>query len=186
MNASLTGKKIAFLATDGVEQIELTAPWRALQAAGAKVVLVSIKPGYLQGMNHDEKGDVFEIDTILEKVSSEDFDGLVLPGGVTNPDTLRTVADAVEFVRGFFREGKAVAAICHGPWLLVEAGVVKGKTLTSWPSLRTDIINAGGNWVDEEVCCDNGMVTSRKPDDLDAFCKKAIEEFAEARHAATL
>lgn len=186
MNATLSGKKIAFLATDGVEQIELTAPWRALQGAGASVVLVSIKPGYLQGMNHDEKGDVFEIDTTLDKVGADDFDGLVLPGGVANPDTLRADTDAVEFVRDFFRQGKAVAAICHGPWLLVEAGVVEGRTLTSWPSLRTDIINAGGQWVDEEVICDNGMVTSRKPDDLDAFCRKAIEEFGEARHAATL
>ncbi|RYD38381.1 MAG: type 1 glutamine amidotransferase [Verrucomicrobiaceae bacterium] len=183
-NSRLKGKTIAFLATDGFEQSELVEPWKAVLAAGGTPELVSMETGLIQGMHHDKKGDHFEVDTTLEKASALEYDGLVLPGGVANPDALRLVPSAVEFVRDFFRQGKAVAAICHGPWMLVEAGVLERRTLTSWPSLRTDIINAGGIWVDEEVICDHGLVTSRKPDDLPAFCRKAVEEFAETTHAA--
>jgi protease I len=182
MAEDLTGKRIAFLATDGVEQVELTTPWDALEEAGAEVELVSIESGKIQGVNHMEKGDEFSVDRVVGDANANDYDGLVLPGGVANPDFLRANDDAVKFVREFFNQRKPVAAICHGPWTLVEASVVQGRTLTSWPSIRTDIINAGGNWVDEEVHVDNGLVTSRKPDDLDAFCAKAIEEFAEGRH----
>lgn len=183
-NAPLKGKKIAFLATDGFEQVEMVEPWKAVVAAGGSPELVSVKKGLIQGMHHDKKGDQFEVDLTLDEAFALDYDGLVLPGGVANPDALRLVPAAVEFTREFFRQGKAVAAICHGPWLLVEAGVLENRTLTSWPSLRTDIVNAGGNWVDEEVHCDEGLVTSRKPDDLKAFCRKAVEEFAEPAHAA--
>ena len=182
MPQDLNGKRIAFLAADGVEQIELTKPWEAIKGAGADVQLISIKSGEIQGVNHMDKGDTFKVDRVVSDANANDFDGLVLPGGVANPDFLRTNDDAVKFVREFFNQGKPVAAICHGPWTLVEAGVVQGKTLTSWPSIQTDIRNAGGNWVDEEVHVDNGLVTSRKPDDLDAFCAKAIEELAEGRH----
>lgn len=182
-NLPLKGKKIAFLATTGFEQIELVEPWKAVLAAGGTPELVSVSCGLIQGMHHDKKGEHFEVDLSLDDASALDYDGLVLPGGVANPDALRVVPAAVEFVRDFFRQGKAVAAICHGPWLLVEAGVIENRTLTSWPSLRTDIENAGGNWVDEEVHCDQGLVTSRRPDDLSAFCRKAVEEFAEAEHA---
>jgi protease I len=181
-NESIEGKRIAFLATDGVEQAELTAPWQAVEAAGGKPELISIKSGEIQGFNHDEKADKFKVNNTVGNVSAEDFDGLVLPGGVMNPDTLRTDDEAVDFVRDFFKQNKPVAAICHGPWMLVEADVIEGCTLTSWPSLRTDILNAGGNWVDEEVVVDEGLVTSRRPDDLNAFCAKAIEEFSEGRH----
>jgi protease I len=181
-NQSITGKRIAFLATDGVEQVELTEPWMAVKDAGGRPELISIKSGKIQGMNHDEKADTFKVDKQVGSVSAEDYDGLVLPGGVANPDTLRLNEDAVDFVRDFFKQGKPVAAICHGPWMLVEADVVGGRIVTSWPSLKTDIRNAGGNWVDEQVVVDNGLVTSRKPDDLKAFCAKAIEEFAEGRH----
>lgn len=181
---SLTGKKIAFLATDGVEQIELTEPWRAVQATGATVELISLKRGFIQGMHHDKPGDGFEVDRTVDAVKAEEYDGLVLPGGVANPDTLRMDAKAVSFVRDFFRQGKPVAAICHGPWILAEADVLQDRVVTSWPSIKTDLVNAGAIWVDEEVHCDKGLVTSRKPDDLDAFCRKAIEEFAEGRHAA--
>jgi protease I len=174
----LQGRRIAFLATDGFEQVELTRPWQALQEAGAEVHLVSPKKGRIQGMNHHDKADTFEVDKAVSDVRAEDYDGLVLPGGVANPDELRTHEDAVRFVRSFFEQSKPVAAICHGPWMLVEADVLRGLTLTSWPSLRTDIQNAGGAWVDEEVHVDGGLVTSRKPDDLDAFCSKAMEEFA--------
>ncbi|MES2706238.1 MAG: type 1 glutamine amidotransferase domain-containing protein [Verrucomicrobiota bacterium] len=182
-NLTLKGKTIAFLATDGFEQIELVEPWKAVLAAGGTPELVSIKSGLIQGMRHDKKGDQFEVDITLDEANALDYDGLVLPGGVANPDALRMEPAAVEFVRDFFRQGKAVAAICHGPWLLVEAGVLELRTLTSWPSLRTDIVNAGGTWVDEEVHCDDGLVTSRKPGDLPAFCRKAVEEFAEPAHA---
>lgn len=180
---SLTGKKIAFLATDGVEQIELTEPWRAIQAAGATVELISLKKGYIQGMHHDKPGGGFEVDHTVDSVKAEQYDGLVLPGGVANPDTLRADPKAVSFVRDFFRQGKPVAAICHGPWILAEANVLLNRVVTSWPSIKTDLVNAGALWVDKEVHCDKGLVTSRKPDDLDAFCAKAIEEFAEGRHA---
>lgn len=182
MAAALQGKRIAFLATDGVEQIELTRPWKDIKAAGAEVELISIKEGSIQGMNHDEKADSFTVDKLVSDASANDYDGLVLPGGVANPDALRMDKKATAFVKAFFDQSKPVAAICHGPWVLVEAGVVDGKTLTSWPSLKTDIANAGGEWVDESVHVDNGLVTSRKPDDLDDFCAKAIEEFSEGRH----
>lgn len=180
---SLKGKRIAFLATDGFEQVELTKPWDAVKQAGASVVLVSPKDGKIQGMNHDEKADTFAVDVNVSNASAEDFDGLVLPGGVMNPDTLRTCQDSVSFVRDFFKQHKPVAAICHAPWTLIEADVVRDRRVTSWPSLKTDLINAGANWVDEECVCDQGLVTSRNPDDLPAFCDKAVEEFAEGKHA---
>jgi protease I len=178
----LSGKRIAFLATDGVEQSELKRPWDAIKEAGADVDLLSVHDGEIQGMEHMDKGEKFHVDGLVEDADCADYDGLVLPGGVANPDILRTNEKAVKFVKGFFDTSKPVAAICHGPWTLVEADVVRGRTLTSWPSLRTDIENAGGSWVDEQVHVDKGLVTSRKPDDLDAFCAKAIEEFAEGRH----
>jgi protease I len=180
----LQGKKIAFLATDMVEQVELTEPWKAVQQAGGQPELVSLKPGKIQGFKHYDKADTFDVDKTVEEVSASDYDGLVQPGGVGNPDALRTDENAVNFVREFFEQGKPVAAICHGPWMLVEAGVVRGRTVTSWPSLQTDIGNAGGNWVDQEVVVDNGLVTSRKPDDLPAFNAKLVEEFAEGKHEA--
>ncbi len=181
--AELSGKTIAFLATDGFEQVELTEPWEAIKKAGAKVELISLENGQIQGMNHDDKADMFDVDKTVDEVSSSDYDGLVLPGGVANPDKLRTNDKAVDFVRSFFIESKPVAAICHGPWTLVEADVLKDRTVTSYPSIKTDLINAGATWVDEEVHCDNGLVTSRNPDDLPAFCSKAVEEFAEGVHA---
>jgi protease I len=178
----LQGKKIAFLATDGVEQVEYTEPRKAVEQAGASADLVSLEPGQIQGFNHLDKGDIFPVDKAVSDASADDYDGLVLPGGVANPDVLRTDKDAVQFVRSFFEAGKPVASICHGAWTLVEADVVKGRTLTSWPSIRTDIENAGGAWVDEEVHTDRGLVTSRKPDDLPAFNAKIVEEFAEGVH----
>lgn len=183
MNNKLSEKKIAFLATDGFEQVELTGPWQAIQEAGAEVVLVSLKSGKIQGFHHAEKGDQFTVDNTVEEVSASDFHGLVLPGGVFNPDALRVSKDAVSFVRDFFTQHKPVAAVCHGPWMLIEADVVRGRKVTSWPSLQTDLRNAGAIWVDEECVCDQGLVTSRNPDDLPAFCAKAIEEFAEGKHA---
>lgn len=178
----LSNKTIAILATDGFEQVELTTPKDALDKAGATTRIVSLKDGKIQGFHHDKKGDAFPVDETVANAKADDYDGLLLPGGVHNPDALRMDEDAVAFVRSFFEQHKPVAAICHGPWLLVEAGVVHGRTLTSWPSLKTDITNAGGNWVDEEVHCDQGLVTSRNPDDLPAFCDKMIEEFAEGKH----
>jgi len=182
MANELSGKHIAVLATDGVEQVELTEPMRAAQDAGATVDLVSIKPGSIQGVNHLDKGDTFGVDRTVDQVSVDEYDGLIIPGGVANPDFMRMNEDAVFFVRDFVASGKPVASICHGPWMLVEAECVEGRTLTSWPSLRTDIENAGGTWVDEEVHVDQGIVTSRKPDDLPAFCAKMIEEFREGTH----
>lgn len=184
MASDLQGQKVAFLATDGVEQIELTEPWKAAQNAGAQVDLLSIKEGQIQGLNHMDKGDTFPVNRVVSQAHAADYDALVLPGGVANPDTLRTDQDAVRFVREFFEQGKPVAAICHGPWTLVEANVVRGRTLTSWPSLQTDIRNAGGTWVDEQVHVDRGLVTSRKPDDIPAFTAKMIEEFSEGKHPA--
>jgi protease I len=178
----LQGRKIAFLATDGVEQIEYTDPRKAVEAAGATADLVALEPGEIQGFNHLDRGDRFPVDKAVAEASADDYDGLVLPGGVANPDALRADKDAVQFVRSFFEAGKPVASICHGAWTLVEADVVRGRTLTSWPSIRTDIRNAGGTWVDEEVHTDRGLVTSRKPDDLPAFNAKIVEEFAEGVH----
>lgn len=182
MATPLKDKRIAFLATDGFEQIELTDPWQAIKDAGAEVDLISVKPGEIQGMNHMDKGEKFAVDLTVGQADPDQYDGLVLPGGVANPDNLRMDKDAVLFVKRFFEAHKPVAAICHGPWTLVEADVVRGRTLTSFPSLQTDIRNAGGTWVDEEVHVDSGLVTSRKPDDLAAFCRKAVEEFAEGKH----
>ena len=182
MSNRLNNKKIAFLATDGFEQVELTKPWQALEKEGAQLHLVSLESGNIQGFNHTDKGDSFTVDKTVDEVNAADYDGLVLPGGVHNPDALRTNDAAVSFVRDFFKQHKPVSAICHGPWTLVEADVVNGRTLTSFPSVKTDIQNAGGNWVDEEVVVDNGLVTSRNPDDLDAFCKKTIEELCEGKH----
>jgi protease I len=180
----LDGKKIAFLvAPEGVEQVELTEPWKAVQDAGGTPELVSTDSGTIQAFNHLDKGDTFDVDKTVSEADASDYDGLLLPGGVANPDFLRTDEKAVAFARTFFEQSKPVAAICHAPWTLVEAGVLKGRTLTSWPSLQTDIRNAGGHWVDEEVVVDEGFVTSRKPDDLPAFCAKAVEEFCEGEHA---
>ena len=178
----LSGRKVAFLATDGVEQVELTEPWKAVENEGGTPELISLESGDIQGFDHLDQADTFTVDRPVADADMSDYDGLVLPGGVANPDFLRTNADAVEFTRSFFEAGKPVAAICHAPWTLVEADVVRGRTVTSWPSLRTDIENAGGTWVDEEVRVDSGLVTSRKPDDLPAFCEKLVEEFCEGRH----
>jgi protease I len=178
----LEGKKVAFVATDGVEQVELTEPWRAVENEGGTPELISLESGEIQGFEHLDKGDRFGVDQTVAEARQEDYDGLVLPGGVANPDFLRADEDAVRFIGSFFGAGKPVAAICHGPWTLVEADVVRGRTLTSWPSLKTDIRNAGGEWVDEEVHVDGGLVTSRKPDDLPAFCDKLVEEICEGRH----
>ncbi len=178
MAQELQGKRIAFLATDGVEQIELTRPWQEMVSAGATVELISLKEGEIQGVHHDKKGGRFQVDRTVEKARASDYDGLVLPGGVFNPDALRTSKKAVTFTADFFKQEKPIAAICHGPWLLVEAGVVHDHKLTSWPSLKTDISNAGGVWVNEEVCIDNSLTTSRNPDDLDAFCTAAIQQFS--------
>jgi len=182
MAQQISGKRVAFLATDMVEQVELTEPWKAVEQAGGKPELVSLEHGEIQGFNHYDKADTFEVDRIVEEVGVDDYDALVLPGGVGNPDQLRMNQDAVRFVRSFVEAGKPVGVICHGPWTLVEADCVSGRTLTSYPSVKTDIRNAGGNWVDEEVHVDNGLVSSRKPDDLPAFCSKLVEEIAEGAH----
>jgi protease I len=183
MADELKGKTIAFLAAEGVEQAELTEPWKAVEQAGGTPQLVSIEEGEVQAFNHLDKADTFPVDKAAQDADASDYDGLVLPGGVANPDFIRSDEDAVAFVRDFFTQAKPVAVICHGPWTLVEADVVKGRTLTSWPSLRTDLRNAGANWVDEEVVVDEGLVSSRNPDDLPAFCAKLVEEMAEGRHA---
>ena len=183
MANELKGKRVAIVATDMVEQVELLEPRKALDEAGATTELISIEPGEIQGFNHYDKADKIPVDRTIEEASADDYDALLLPGGVGNPDTLRMDENVVSFVRDFFEQGKPVAAICHGPWLLVEAGVVRDRTLTSWPSIQTDIRNAGGKRVDEEVVVDQGLVTSRKPDDIPAFNAKMIEEFAEGKHA---
>jgi protease I len=183
MAGKLDGKKVAILvATEGIEQVELVEPRKALEEAGATVELVSTETGEAQAFNHLDKADTFPIDHAAKDVSADDYDGLMLPGGVANPDALRMDQDAVKLVRAFFDAGKPVAAICHAPWTLVEADVVRGRKLTSWPSLQTDIRNAGGEWVDQEVVVDQGLVTSRKPDDLPAFNIKMVEEFCEGPH----
>jgi len=182
MAQTLAGKKIAVLATDGFEQVELEKPVEALKAAGAEVEVISPKAGTVQGFKHHDKGDSTVVDRTLAEAKPQDYAGLVLPGGVINPDALRLEPEAISFIRGFTDNGKPVAAICHGPWTLIDADAVSGRTLTSWPSLRADLENAGATWVDEDVVVDNGLVTSRNPDDLPAFCAKMIEEFAEGRH----
>jgi protease I len=180
MPSQLKGRKVAFLATDGVEQVELTAPWNALKQAGAETILVSDKTGEIEAVNHGEKGEKFRVGAEVSTVTARDFDALVLPGGVQNPDKLRTNKTAVSFVREFMELDKPVAAICHGPWLLVEADAVRGRTITSWPSLETDVRNAGGAWVDKQVQVDQKLLTSRKPDDLPAFCSRLVELLADA------
>jgi protease I len=183
MASALSGKKVAFIvAQEGVEEVELTAPWKAVRNAGATVELLAPEAGEVQAFNHLDKGSRFEVDRTLAVARPSEYDGVVLPGGVANPDQLRMDGHAVRFLRDFFAEGKPLGVICHGAWTLVEANLVRDRTLTSWPSLRTDIRNAGGHWVDEEVVVDHGLVSSRKPDDLPAFCAKVIEELGEGRH----
>ena len=182
MAEDLSGKKIAFIATDGVEQVELTEPWKAVESEGATAELISTESGEIQAFNHLDKGDTFKVDHTVDEASASDYDGLVLPGGVANPDFLRTNQKAVAFARSFFEEAKPVGVICHGPWTLVEADVLRGRKITSWPSVKTDIKNAGGTWVDEEIVVDEGLVSSRNPDDLPAFCAKIVEEFCEGVH----
>ncbi|WP_309044425.1 type 1 glutamine amidotransferase domain-containing protein [Marinobacter sediminicola] len=175
MDAPLNGKIVAFLATHGVEQSELTRPWKDLQGAGASLHLVSLKQGEIDAFHHLDRAHSFSVDKVVSEVTANDYDALVLPGGVANPDALRLDNDAISFVKHFFNSHKPVAAICHAPWLLIEADVIKGRTLTSFPSLKTDIQNAGAAWVDEKVCNDNGLITSRNPQDLDAFCARLLE-----------
>jgi deglycase len=182
MADELKGKRVAFLFTDGAEQVEVTEPLEAVRKAGAKTDIVSLEKGEVEMWKHFDKGDKMTAEVAVADADPSDYDGLVLPGGVANPDQLRLNKDAVKFVRAFFEQDKPVGVICHGPWMLVETGVAKGRKVTSWPSLQTDLRNAGADWVDEEVVVDNGLVTSRKPDDLPAFCAKIVEEFAEGKH----
>ena len=183
MSDELNGKKVAFLATNGFEYSELTRPWDDIKRAGAEVELISLEDGEFDGFHGLDRADSFKVDKKVADANADDYHGLVLPGGVANPDALRMDKHAVAFVKDFFEQKKPVAAICHALWTLVEADVVRGRTLTSWPSLQTDIRNAGGTWVDEEVHVDEGLVTSRNPDDIPAFCAKAVEEFAEGKHS---
>jgi protease I len=183
MTSELEGKKIAFLvAQEGIEEVELTKPWQAVEDAGGTPELLAPEAGEVQAFNHLDKSDTYPVDKALDEADAADYAGLVLPGGVANPDQLRLDDRAIQFVQDIFAAGKPVGVICHGPWTLVEADLVRGRTLTSWPSLQTDIRNAGGNWVDQEVVVDEGLVSSRKPDDLPAFCAKIVEEFAEGEH----
>ena len=182
-NDKLAGRKVAIIAADMVEQVELVEPRKALEEAGAETDLVSLKPGTIRAFNHFDPADDQKVDKTIEEVDASDYDALLIPGGVGNPDQLRGDEIVVRFVQEFFAAGKPVAAICHAPWVLVEAGVVRDRKLTSWPTLQTDIRNAGGNWVDEQVVVDQGMVTSRKPDDIPAFNEKMIEEFCEGQHS---
>ncbi|HXC69520.1 MAG TPA: type 1 glutamine amidotransferase domain-containing protein [Pyrinomonadaceae bacterium] len=183
MEKKLNGKKVAILVADGFEQVELTEPKRALEDAGAITEIVSPAENQVQGWNHDEKADLFGVDMPLSLARSDDYDALLLPGGVRNPDQLRMLMRAVEFIDGFFATGKPVAAICHAPWTLIDSEKVKGRTITSWPSLKSDLINAGARWVDRDVVVDNGLITSRKPADIPAFNRKMIEEFAQSRYS---
>lgn len=178
----LENAKVAILATDGFEQLELTAPLQAIQDEGATAEIISLKSGQIQGFNHMDPADKFDVDKTVDQVRAEDYDGLILPGGVHNPDSLRTNPQAVQLVRDFMDKGKPVSAICHGPWLLAEADVLQDRKVTSFKSIKTDLMNAGANWVDKEVVVDNGLTTSRNPDDLKAFCDKTVEEIAEGRH----
>jgi len=180
MAKDLNGRTIAILVANGFEQVEMTEPRKALDDAGARTVLISPEKGRVQGMNHDQKGNTFEVEKTLDAAAERDFDALLLPGGVANPDKLRTIPAAVKFVSAFAKAQKPIAAICHGPWMLVESGAAKGLTITSWPSLKTDVTNAGGNWVDREVVVDHNVVTSRKPDDIPAFNRKMLALFGAA------
>lgn len=184
MEKKLSGKKVAILVADGFEQVEMTGPRDALKEAGAEVSIVSPSSGKIQGMNHADKGDKFDVDKKLADANPADFDALMIPGGLMNPDELRSTEEALDFARHLFDEGKPVAAICHGPQVLITADLVRRRIMTSWPAIQADMRNAGAIWVDEEVVVDNGLVTSRKPDDIPAFNKKMIEEFAEGRHHA--
>ena len=183
MAEQLKGRRIAVLATDGFEQVELTEPVKALKEAGAEVEVVSPKSGEIQGYNHHEKGQKVKVDRALDQAKSDDYTSLVLPGGVINPDALRLEPKAISFIQHFVKSGKPIGAICHGPWTLIDAGGVKDRKMTSWPSLKNDLLNAGAKWEDSEVVTDQGMVTSRKPDDIPAFNRKIIEEFAEGKHS---
>ena len=182
MSDKLSGKRVAFLATDGVEQVELTEPWKAVEEAGGSPELVSLQDGQIQGFDHLDKADTFDVDIAVAAADASKYDGLVLPGGVANGDFVRADEDAVAFVRSFFKAGKPVGVICHGPWVLVEADVLSGRKITSYPSVKTDLRNAGAEWVDEEVVVDSGLVSSRRPDDLPAFCEKVVEEICEGVH----
>jgi len=180
---ALNGKRVAILVTEGFEQVEMTGPRKALTDAGAKAEIVSPTEGEVQGWNHFDKGDRFNVDVAVDAADANDYDALLLPGGVANPDQLRANPKAVQFVKHFVDSGKPIGVICHGPWTLIEAGAVKGRTMTSWPSLKTDLANAGAKWLDQEVVTDRGIVSSRKPADIPAFSRKLIEEIAEGRHA---
>lgn len=184
MAYDISNKKVAIIVAEGFEQVELTEPRKALEAAGATTHLISPEEGRVRAWNHTEWGDEFDVDVPLDQADPEDYDALLLPGGVMNPDHLRMNEKAVEFTRRMFEAGKPIASICHGPWTLIEAGVVEGRTVTSYPSLKTDLENAGAHWVDQEVVTDQGLVTSRSPADLSAFNRKMIEEIAEGRHEA--